>query len=734
MKMIARIVHCSLFYVMFGFYLFCSSAQSFTIEEILSVPYPGNPVAGTNSMGWVLDDQGVRNIWLASGPHFKPVKITQYTEDDGQELSSLVFNQDDSILIYVRGGAAMQMDTTDLVASPSGSVSAFRNGQAEFPNPSNNPNGAEQAIWAVSTRGGDPWQLALGSNPVVYPDGKTVLFSRQGQLYEVPLEPRSKATMAVAKQLFKSQGFNKNPAWSPDGKSLLFVSDRDTHSLIGIYRLATEAKAATIDWIMPGVDRDMSPVWSPDSSRIAFIRVPGKTKYELFDLTAEFRFSIFVANVTESSQTSGMGQEIWRTPDAGGWAEWYPQYAEWFASALRWGKNDRILFYSEHQGWLHIYSTTPEGVSPVDLTPGESEVWGSTLSADGQTLYYSTNRQHLDFRHIWQSPTQGGEVVQLTKGDTIGTNPIFIKNGPHLAFRQATPSRPQAITLKNLASGSVQVISPKSLPDTFPTDIIVPESVIFPSDEFQIHGQLFMPENIQPGAKLPVVIFVHGGPFRQMLLGWHHADKLAKSHSMNLFLANQGYVVLSVNFRSGTGYGLAFRRAEMQGPRGASEYRDILAAVAYLHNLPEVDPKRISIWGRSCGGYLTALALARNSDLFAAGVAISGIYDFSFRATNMSVPGGEWGIKGEKGLALAYRSSPVADIAKWKSPVLLGHGDGDRSVIFAQTVNLVQGLREQEVEMELLILPGEMHGFVLHKNWLRTFTSTKRFLDRILLH
>jgi dipeptidyl aminopeptidase/acylaminoacyl peptidase len=706
------------------FSLFCISAQSFSVPDILSAPYPENLTAGSNSLAWTLNDQGRRNIWMASGPDFKPVQLTHHTLDDGQKLSDLVFTPDDAYLLYVRGGGAMQLEKTDLVSSPSGAVGIYRTGAGTAPNPDNAPRPQERAIWVIPTKGGIPWKLVLGSNPVISPkrDGKTmVLFTRQGQFYETLLDPG--AGPSEPKPLFTIQGSNNNPVWSPDGQSLLFVSDRDSHSLIGVYRRNTE----TIHWIMPGADRDMSPVWSPDGSQIAFIRVPGKTKHELFDLTGEWPFGIWVAK-----SDTGLGHEIWRTPETGGWAQWYPPYAGWYASALRWTSNNRILFYSEHQDRLHIYGMTTSGQEIRDLTPGPSQVWGSAVSPDGKTLYYSSNRQNLDFRHIWKTRTQSGTPIQLTRGASIETDPVLLNKGSLIAFRQALTTKPQAVTLKRLDTNRDQILSPKALPKKFPLDLVTPEPIIFPSDNFQIHCQLFMPKTVLPGHKLPAIIFVHGGPFRQMLLGWGHHASYAKTYAMNQYLANHGYVVLSVNYRSGTGYGRSFRRAENQGPRGASEYRDILAARDYLGRLPGVDPKKIGIWGNSCGGYLTGLALARNSDRFAAGVALSGIYDFSLRATNMSVPGGEWGLKGEKGLAQAFQSSPMADIEKWKSPVLLVHGDDDRSVIFEQTINLVQGLRNRNIDMELIVFPGESHDYALHRHWVRTFEAASLFFDRVL--
>jgi dipeptidyl aminopeptidase/acylaminoacyl peptidase len=280
------------------------------------------------------------------------------------------------------------------------------------------------------------------------------------------------------------------------------------------------------------------------------------------------------------------------------------------------------------------------------------------------------------------------------------------------------------------SAGAAQRIFP-SLPASFPAQALVkPEVVTFKAaDGVTVHGQLFQPGAARNGAKRPAVIFVHGGPVRQMLPGWHYMDYYSNSYAMNQYLASRGFVALSVNYRDGIGYGQAFRRAQNQGPRGASEYQDVLAGREFLTHLPAVDPARIGIWGGSYGGLLTAQALARNSDLFAAGVDFHGVHDWAQLAQELH--GAGWGI--DQSLHdLAYQSSPDAAATKWRSPVLFIHGDDDRSVPFDQTTDLVRRLREQGVHTETLIFPDEEHGFLRYATWLRAYGATAEFLSRTL--
>ena len=243
--------------------------------------------------------------------------------------------------------------------------------------------------------------------------------------------------------------------------------------------------------------------------------------------------------------------------------------------------------------------------------------------------------------------------------------------------------------------------------------------------DLEIHGQLFLPKNLKAGEKRAALIFLHGGPMRQMLLGWHYMYYYSNSYAMNQYLANHGYIVLAINYRSGIGYGRAFREAPGRAGRGASEYQDIVAAGKYLQGRGDVDAQRIGLWGGSYGGYLTALGLGRNSDLFAAGVDFHGVHDW---------PADNWEGKHipEDLVKLAHASSPVASVSTWKSPVLFIHGDDDRNVMFSQTVDLVARLRTQGVTIEQLIFPDEVHDFLLYRDWLRGYQATSDFFDRKL--
>jgi len=226
-----------------------------------------------------------------------------------------------------------------------------------------------------------------------------------------------------------------------------------------------------------------------------------------------------------------------------------------------------------------------------------------------------------------------------------------------------------------------------------------------------------LPPDLRPGERRPALIFIHGGSRRQMLLGYHHRHFYHMAYAMNQYWASQGYVVMSVNYRSGIGYGEEFRTAEGRGREGNTEYGDILAAGKYLQTRGDVDPDRVGLWGLSYGGILTAQGLARNSDIFKAGVDLAGVH--------------LWGNSLDPD-DVSYQSSAISEIENWTSPVLLIHGDDDRNVAFSQTVGLVQLLRAHDVEYELMVFPDDVHDSLLFYRWIEAFEASDDFLARKL--
>jgi dipeptidyl aminopeptidase/acylaminoacyl peptidase len=317
---------------------------------------------------------------------------------------------------------------------------------------------------------------------------------------------------------------------------------------------------------------------------------------------------------------------------------------------------------------------------------------------------------------------------------------VVTGDGQDIAFLGATAVRPPLPMVMAAGGGrgaAARPIAPDRIPPGFPeAQLVVPRKVTYKApDGLEIHAQLFERTTREAGARSrkPAVIYVHGGPPRQMLLGWHYSDYYSNAYALNQYLASRGFVVLSINYRLGIGYGYEFHRPPLAGAQGAAEYQDVRAAGEYLRTLPQVDPARIGIYGGSYGGFLTALALARDSGLFAAGVDIHGVHDWAGERARPLLTRERYETFPDVAQALeaAWRSSPISSVASWKSPVLLIHGDDDRNVRFAQTVDLVRRLAAARVPFEELVIPDDTHHFMRHANSVKVDAATAEFLEKL---
>jgi dipeptidyl aminopeptidase/acylaminoacyl peptidase len=371
------------------------------------------------------------------------------------------------------------------------------------------------------------------------------------------------------------------------------------------------------------------------------------------------------------------------------------------------------------------------------LTPGEYMAEYISLSPDRRWLLFTGNTGpdplDLDRRHVVKVPVDRQAPEVVTPGVGLEWTPVVTGDMRTLAFIGATAQRPPLPAVMPSTGGAARTLGADRIPANFPTDrLVVPTQVIFrASDGVTVHGQLFEPRG--GPARKPAVVFVHGGPPRQMLLGWHYSDYYSNAYAVNQYLASRGFVVLAVNFRLGIGYGYEFHRPPNAGRQGAAEYLDVKAAGEFLRTLPQVDGARIGIYGGSYGGYLTALALARDSELFAAGVDIHGVHDLTVGRGYMERDGYETAPDTERGLEVAWQSSPVSSMATWRSPVLVIHGDDDRNVRFSQSTDLVRRLEDHGIPHETLVIPDDTHHFMRWANVVAVGKATAAFLERMLM-
>jgi dipeptidyl aminopeptidase/acylaminoacyl peptidase len=712
-----------------------ASASAYALEQVMSYPYPADLIASPSGerLAWTFFSKGVRSLWAADGPEFTARPLVTYTPEDGQELSAPAFSGDGRWVVYVRGGDA------------GANWAAERN---LMPNPVSSPVQPKQQIWAVraeigasgAANGGAPVLLGEGDLPAPSPDGGRVAFEKDNEIWVAPIDGSKPAS-----RMFFSRGRNQSPVWSPDGRTLAFVTTRGSLGYIGLY----SGDDQPLRYLSPSNALDEMPRWSPDGTRIAFVRRPGRGGPAAPPLDPRPQpWSIWVADVK-----TGEAREVWRSPETRPGSMPNTQGGP----NLNWGDGDRLVFLSYEDGWPHLYSIPAstqanQHARALLLTPGPFMVEFVSLTPDRKFVIYNANsggdKDDIERRHLFKVPVGAATPVALTRGTGIEWSPAVTASGRTLAYFASTAQKPalpyvrllDTVSSEGTTGAAARALAADQVPNDFPTaHLVTPEHVTFKAaDGTTVHGQLFMPApaaGASGNARKPAVVFAHGGPPRQMLLGWHYRFYYANSYALNQYLASRGFVVLSVNYRLGIGYGYDFHQPRDGGIRGASEYQDVLAAGKYLQARADVDPARVGIWGGSYGGYLTALALARNSDVFAAGVDIHGVHNRPYTPSEevqqaAVVNDGVTRAQLDEAARVAWMASPVSSVPTWKSPVLLIHGDDDRNVRVDQTVDLARRLKAAGVSYEEMIIPDEIHDFLLYRSWLRINRATADFFER----
>ena len=701
------------FLLLFSLFLQKTNAQDVTLDNLMSAPHLTNLTVSpkTDILVWVANTRGVRNIMMAK-PTDKmkankdasaPQSLTNWTVEDGQDISSLEWAQDERSLFFVKGNAPQVRGT-------------------QPHNPAHVAEGTVPTLYQLDIATKKLFKIGNGTTPSVF--GDTLVFRRGGQIFIRKVSD----TAATPKQLCFVRNGASSLRFSPDGTRLAFVSARGEHAFIGVF----DFKKNDYTFIAPSTDQDSEAIWSPDGTKIAFLRIfaPIEPEVDFFPIKESAGWSIIVhdlaTNKTHTAFTAdkGMGSAYWHHTGK---------------QQLLWTKTNKLVFCWEKTGWQQLYAVDPTGVTAaVALTKGAFEVDEVLLSRNKTHVIYTSNEDDIDRKHIWLVNTEGGAAEQITMIDasawSINESVPLNQTLYFLAANGVEPTNVRSCSILNALFHREKVNTETliSNPTNFPSEKLVkPESVTLTAKDGQkFNCQVFYPKNLRKDKTHPAVIFVHGGSRRQMLLGYHSGWYYTNAYHLSQYFASQGYVAMSINYRSGIGYGLNFREATNYGASGNSEFQDLEAAGEWLKAHPSVSASKIGVWGGSYGGYMTAMALARRSDLFAAGVDIHGVHNWNTEIPTF-MPEYD-SLRFPKHAQIAYKSSPVYYMNGWKSPVLLAHGDDDQNVPFSESENIARLLRRQGVDFEQVIVPDEVHGFLMYQSWFKIYGAAVDFFNRKL--
>ena len=641
------------------------------------------------AVAWLVR-QGANSILMfARAPDFKPVKLFSQTDVDGAPITGVTVSPDGKFVTYQTG-------------VPFGGGEGF--------NPASLIDAPKPTLWLMATEAGAKPVKVPGGGPKFTADGKQLLYRQARDLAAIDLADLSAKPAVVVPG---GAAFGQ-AVWTKDGKTMIFAQDRGGWSFLGKFTIGDDR----ITWLVTGAERLTSPVLSPDGATVAYLRWPGRQHTVTYDLTENQSFAVDTVDIA-----TGQVKTLYQSKGRDG-----SQLSDDGEGDLRWADDRNVVFRSEEDGWARLYAVARGGGAPRALTPANCEVAESELTGP-DTLFVVHNCRDIDTRQASTITVSSGQERPVASKDAVIALANAVGDGRYVAFTGGTAEDAPLLRVLDLKSGKLALAEkPADYGYAHRFTGPAPQVVRFKaSDGGTVPAQLFLPTT--PGPH-PALVYVHGGPPRQMFPAFHFGSYYANDFAVNRHLAELGYVVVSINYRSGVGYGRGFREAPGRAWRGASEYNDVLGAGRWLAERKDVDAKKVGIWGGSYGGLLTAQALARNSDVFAAGIAVHGVYDWTWPSPTPGHqnPSRLFGVS-EADHDVAFKSSPLGAIAGWKSPVLLVSGDRDMNVDVRETVDLYQKLRAKGVDVRAMIIPGEAHDIIRHSSWLNLWGESRRFFQ-----
>jgi dipeptidyl aminopeptidase/acylaminoacyl peptidase len=596
----------------------------------------------------------------------------------------------------------------------------------------------------------------------ISPDGKRVAWvelsegaggssSAHSGIFVADLATTGESPRRVTASDDKASCAEHSIAWSPDGRQLAFLSDRDRSGQLQLYvALADGGKARRLTAVS-GFLAD--PRWSPDGARLGVLFTegasgatgplqPGGAQTGVIDEKILVqRLSIIDVSSGELRQVSPADLYVYEydwSPDATrcvAIAAHGPGDNHWYIARLyvlaiatgearsildpkmqvavpRWSPDGRTIAFigglmsDEGATGGDIYLVPATGGTARNLTPAldGSASWlgwhpssGSILFAQHRDGGSGLARVDLDggVNRVWAGSERiaaTGNGMALTVSASCDQAALGLIRQ---SFRQppeiwaGAPGRWQAVTHANRAAR----------PEWGEA-----ESLHWKSDDFEIQGWLLSPRDLQPGRRYPLIVLVHGGPTSATTPRWLGADSLPAA------LSRRGYYVLMPNPRGSFGQGERFARANVKD-LGHGDLRDILRGVDEVVRTHSVDEGRLGITGWSYGGYMTMWAVTQTTR-FAAAVAGAGICNWQSYYGQNGID--QWmipffGASVYDDPAVYARSSPITFIKRAKTPTLALVGERDVECPVPQSQEFYHALKTLGVTTQMVVYPGEGH-------------------------
>jgi dipeptidyl aminopeptidase/acylaminoacyl peptidase len=528
--------------------------------------------------------------------------------------------------------------------------------------------------------------------PQYSPDGQSIVYVRERALWI------ANADGTNARRLTDHPAGNSSPRWSPDGTHIAFLSRRRGWT----HLWSMSPNDAHPKQITDGEFDICNPAWSTDSKWIAY------DSWRVDDI-----------------QTRG----VYLIPSNGGDEVLVSAKACWSGAPAFSSDGRTLAFLSDQSGWFHIYLFDVQLRISHQLTRGENEDGGShfyEVDPHGGPMFSPDGKQIAFIRHregkidVWVVDVASGDARCISSTDGSHHLIGWLPNSKHIAVAFNNPSTIDSVSLLSTDSSPMEIVN--SSVAELKSSVRTPEWTLYPAqDGLKIPAAVFRPPD---NAKAPAVVFVHGGPNSEFIESYYPLPQV---------LAQEGYVVLMPNYRGSTGYGRAFRNANV-GEWGNADAMDVIDGARWLRTQAFVDPNRIAIVGPSYGGYLTLCALTLAPDLFCAGVDMYGdseindAYHLEDREARMDLMR-HMGTPEEN--ATGYRrGSPLYRVEKIQAPLLILHGKQDSMVVPLMSEKIIAALKIENKYVESHFYEDEEHGFEKPENKKDAWERIVKFLNR----
>jgi len=596
---------------------------------------------------------------------------------------------------------------------------------------------AQGQLWMYDTESGTAVQFTSNPEPSsdtkFSPDGSHVAYIRKHNLYVRPISGKGEKQLTKDKDenlldgevdwvYAEELGVRSNYFWSPDGKEIAFLQMDET--AVPAYPI--------VDWLPTHAKLDMEKypkAGDPNPNvRIGAIS-SGGGKPKWISLTEEqdiyiprfgwVRDGLLWAEVLNRTQDSmnlyfvdahsGRSRKVLTesTPDA--WINLMDDFRI-TDGRLVLNSGDRFLWPSWRDGHTHLYLYSFDKQRPLaadaklerELTQGNFEVLGiDGIDEAGGVVYFTCNKDDPRQRQLYSAKLDGSELKRISRED--GTHEsTFSDDGKRYVDNFSAMLTPPRLSACDAGGACRSVWDSRNVNDF---GLNAPKALEFQAEDgTKLYGQLLLPTGREAGGKIPLIVYIYGGPAAQVV-----RDEWAGTHDEGLFhqiMAQHGFAVFSVDNRGTPGRDRKFQTA-IRHQFGGIELNDQLTALnQLLAQFPRLDRDHIAMWGWSNGGYMTLYAMT-HSEMFKAGISVAPVsdwhdYDSTYTERYLGLP---------KDNSKGYDESSTTKVAgKLHGVLLLVHGTSDDNVHFQNSVQMIQSLIDAAKQFRFMTYPGKTHG------------------------